>query len=504
MSCLMGIDLGTSSLKTLIMEKDGKTLALSKCKYEIQSPSPGFMEQNPRIWWKTCVQTIQECLHESRINSEDVVSLSFSGQMHGLVILDDKKSVIRPAILHNDSRSGDEVHELYDLLGRDDILEHMMNPIFTGSQLASLYWLKKNEIDQFRRIRYVLSPKDYLLFRLTGVISTDYSDASATLLYDIKEKCWWKKAFDCIGLPVRCMSPVRESVSPVGEITETAGQETGLSVKTIVCSGGGDQIMQAVGNGVLEPGKATVTIGSSGQVFIPTDRPVGNPRLNMHTFCGAQENIWFSMGAILSAGLSLKWIGNLLGENDFTELGRSAELAPAGSSGLIFLPYLNGERTPHMNPMLRGCFLGLSMGTRANDIIRSVMEGVAFALREAMETCLQITPDPTLWIASGGGTQSNIWMEILADVLDQPIYISRVEENAAVGAAVTAGVGAGVYNNLKEGCEEVISYQPEPFVPNPERVKRYEELYQIFIESYSSNKKKLEKLARIQRRNQNA
>ncbi|QOV19936.1 xylulokinase [Blautia liquoris] len=504
MDYLMGIDLGTSSLKTLIMERNGKIIALSKCRYDVQSPMPGYMEQDPKIWWQACVQTIRDCLYKSGINSDEIASLGFSGQMHGLVLLDNKKELIRPAILHNDARSGDEVKELYELLGMKNIQEHLMNPLFTGSQITSLYWMKKNEVRQFRKIRYILSPKDYLLFRLTGVICTDYSDASATLLYDIKENRWWKKALECIGLSDLRMAPVQESIISVGKVLEAAGEETGISKKTVVCVGGGDQVMQALGNGVVEPGKATVTIGSSGQIFIPTDCPVGNPNYNMHTFCGAQENTWFSMGAILSAGLSLKWAGSVLEVNDFAELSRRAELAPAGSGGILFLPYLNGERTPHMNPMLRGGILGLNTKTGTNDFVRSVMEGVAFALREAMETCLQITPDPTLWIASGGGTQSNIWMEILADILGKPLYISKVEENAAVGAAITAGVGAGVYRNLKEGCKEVVSYQPDPVVPDVERIKQYEELYQIFKESYTANKMGLEKLSQIQRRDQDA
>lgn len=504
MNYLMGIDLGTSSLKSVIMERDGKIIAISTCKYDVSSPQPGHMEQDPEIWWLACVKTIRECLHKSSVEAQEIASLSFSGQMHGLIVLDEKKELIRPAILHNDARSDVEVEALYALLGREHVLNHLMNPIFTGSQLASLYWMKKNETDRFRRIRYILSPKDYLLFRLTGVISTDYSDASATLLYDMKEKCWWKRALDCIDISPEFLSPVRESTFPAGKISHAAEKETGLSTQTIVCVGGGDQIMQALGNGVFNPGMATVTIGSSGQIFIPADRPVGNPDFNMHTFCGAQEDLWFSMGAILSAGLSLKWVVNLLGEDDFVKLGRKAEKVPAGSKGLIFLPYLNGERTPHMNPLLRGGFLGLSMETKADDLIRAVMEGVSFALREAMETCMQVVPAPLKWIASGGGTHSGIWMQILANILDKPLYISTVRENAAVGAAIAGGVGAGIYASLKKGCGEVVSYHSNPFVPELEKVKLYEELYQIFKEVNTTNTKELERLAQMQRRSGDA
>ncbi|MBE3140106.1 MAG: xylulokinase, partial [Thermoplasmata archaeon] len=351
MAYLMGIDLGTSSVKTIIIDLQGKLMAVSSQSYNISVPMEGRAEQSPEKWWEACSQTIQNCIENSSIKPKDICGIGLSGQMHGTVIIDDKKRPIRPAIIHFDQRAIKDAQEIKEILGEDYIRENIMNPIFSGFQLVSLYWMKKVEPEYFANIYKVILPKDYIRLKLTGEIATDYTDASGTLAFHLKKREWNKDVLEKLDIPQdifpKCFTPYEVT----GYVTREAAENTGLAVGTPVVGGGGDQIMQAIGNGVVTPGAATVTIGTSGQVFFPVHAPILNKALNTHLFCGALPDSWFIMGAILNAGLCLDWFTNKVFPDNgiyFYDIDEKLKMFGQGNGGIVFLPYLTGERTPHM------------------------------------------------------------------------------------------------------------------------------------------------------------
>lgn len=500
MSCLLGIDLGTSSLKSVLVNENGQTVALSSRAYQFASPHNGYAEHDPREWWDACCKTVQEVLACSLVPKCDVKGLSFSGQMHGAVMLDKNFQVVRPAILHCDARSSGQVEWMKQKIGTDRIKQIILNPIYTGFLLPSLLWVKDNEPENFAKIAYVMLPKDYLKFRMTGVISTDYSDASATLAFDIKRNCWSEEILKLTGIPEEIFPKCYDTTAPTETVCKAAADATGLSEKTVVVAGGGDQVMQGIGNGVTKEGQASVNIGTSGQVSFQSGQPILNPSLNTNTFCGYKKGRWFTMGAIMNAGLSYKWFNSLFEHTDYDSMNRQIERVRPGSGGVIFLPYLNGERTPHLNPNISGSFVGLNVNTGREELSRAVMEGVAFALNQCIEVCEELGLKTDSMIASGGATKSRPWLQIQADIYNLPLRVADTEEHASLGAAIAAGVGAGIYRDIEEGCSVVVRYKDFIIEPNPENHKIYEEYYGLFKEMYQEGRTVIEKITLAGRR----
>jgi len=500
MSFLMGIDLGTSSLKVLIMNEMGDVKAVSAKSYQFDTPHPGFAEQDTAVWWDACCACIKSALMQLGSDPAEIKGVSFSGQMHGLVMLDRDLSVIRPCILHCDSRSAVQIEEINGNLGNSFIREKVLNPIYTGFLLPSLLWVRENEPENFAKVRHVLLPKDYIRFMLCGELGSDYSDASATLAFDIEKGCWSTEIIGRMNLDMSLFPPCRDTADVVGFITPSASRATGLDCKTKVVAGGGDQVMQCIGNGASEIGMATVNIGTSGQVCFQSDKVIRNPNLSTNTFCGYKTGRWITMGATMSAGLSLKWFSNLFEKTDYQLADREIAKIVPGSEGLIFLPYLNGERTPHINPNLRASFMGLGLRTDKYHMTRAVMEGVAYSLKQCMEECSHLGLSADTLVASGGGAQSEIWLQIQADIYNKPLKVAAVDEQASIGAAIAAGVGAGIYKNIDQACRQVVKYKDKEYLPQHENQLIYSQYYDLYKETYQSSHLVLEKIALLGRK----
>ena len=500
MAYLMGIDLGTSSLKTLVADEDGHVVAEAAEAYQFDSPYGGFSEQDPEVWWGACVRTIRRCLSEGAVKADEVKALSFSGQMHGAVLLDESKKVIRPAILHNDARSGKQVSDLKELFGVDGIRKYMMNPVYTGFLLPSLLWVRDEERENYDRVRSVCLPKDYLKLRLTGDVSSDYSDASATLAYDIRRNCWSEEILGKTEVPVSYFPKLYATAQAVGTVCKSAAEQTGLSESTIVVAGGGDQVMQGIGNGVVTPGVASSNIGTAGQLSYRSDSPVPNPDLTTNTFTSYRPDQWLVMGAIMNAGVTLKWFNKMFGKADFSEIEQMVSSVKPGSRGVVFLPYLNGERTPHLNPDLSGVLFGVNLNTGRAELTRAVMEGVVYALNECRQLCESMGLYADEIIASGGGARSRTWLQIQADVFNTPMRVTDTSEQAGLGAAIAAGAGSGIYQSVEEGCARAVHYKDLTVEPDQENHRIYEEYFQIFKETYQSSKNELEKITLLGRR----
>lgn len=500
MAYLMGIDLGTSSLKTIIIDELGTVVAQSAENYQFDIPFNGFAEQDPEVWWKACCNTVNDTIRKFGKNPEEIAGISFSGQMHGLVMLDNKKKVIRPSILHCDARSYEQVSYINQKLGREQIKDELLNPIYTGFMLPSLLWMLKEEPLNYEKIKYVFLPKDYIKFKLTYEINSDYSDASATLAFDIKNLKWSEKILDELSIEKQIFPKCYSTCEEIGRVTKKAAEQTGLQVGTPVICGGADQVMQSMGNGVIRKGQATVNIGTSGQVCIQSDKPIKNKDLNTNTFCGYQKGKWYTMGAIINAGLSLNWLNQLFESTDYEEMNKAVEKVSPGSEGVIFLPYLNGERTPYLNPNISGMFLGINLKTKRPQLTRAVMEGVTFALSQCIELMNELELYTREMIASGGGARSKAWLQIQTDIYNIPLKVAKTEEQACLGAAIAAGVGSGIFSNVEEGCTQIVKYQDKIYEPIMENHEKYQEYYRLFKKTYQESKGVLEEVTELGRR----
>lgn len=494
MSYLLGIDVGTSGLKSILVNYSGQVIASAYSDYQFDAPLPGYAEQDPDVWWRACKSTIATVLRDSAVHPDQITGISFSGQMHGLVPLDEKGNVVRPAILHCDARSGAQVERVRADISQNEIADLMMNPVFTGFLAISLLWVKENEPDNYRKIRKVFLPKDYLRYKLTGRILSDHSDASATLAYDIRNRRWSEEILTRIGLPRDLFPDCVETIDPVGTVSKEAALETGLSQKTIVVAGGGDQVMQSIGNGLIADGQGSVNIGSSGQVGFQLSAPFLNPELNTNMFCAYDHDRWIMFGATMSAGLCMKWWNKIIRDKDYNSINQGVAAIRPGSGGLLFFPYLNGERTPHINPNISGMLLGINHQTDRYEIARAVMEGVSYSLKDCLDLCLRAGFSPAELVASGGGARSPQWLQILADVFNLPIKVSQSEEQAGLGAAIVAGTGVRVYSTLREGCDAFVRYKDEIYTPNESNRRIYAELHEMYGDAYRRIAPTLEQL----------
>ncbi|MDQ0900087.1 xylulokinase [Paenibacillus sp. V4I7] len=496
MTTLLGIDLGTSSVKTAAMDPAGRVVGLSQQSYDIHSPLVGYAEQEPQQWWEAVRQTLSESVRQAGSGSSNRYAIGLSGQMHGLVAIGMDGRVLRPAIIWCDQRSIEQKEQLEAMYSIEQLGKLVQNRAATGFLLLSLLWLKQNEPDTYEKIWKVMLPKDYIRYKLTGEIGTESTDASGTLAYDVANKCWSRELLGQLGIDPQLLPTVREPWEVAGTLTAEAATDCAIPAGTIVVFGGADQPMQAIGNGILHQGQASCTLGTGGQWFVPVATPTYDSLLRTHTFTHAAPGKWYMMAAMLSAGLSHRWLTeNILQNKDSRSLDESAAKVPPGSEGLIFLPYLTGERTPHMDPFARGAMFGLTLKHTEAHLVRSVMEGVAFGLRDGLEVLVALGVSVDRIVMAGGGAKSAVWLQILADVLSRELYPSAMKEQACIGAAMMAGVGAGIYASIEEACEIVVKQAERPITPILKNRSVYEEQYAFFRELYQCNKELFKRMS---------
>ena len=490
MSYFMGIDLGTSSTKTLIMEENGKTAGIGNASYGIQIPQISYAEQDPLEWWEAVKKSIKKALQEAGIQGRDIAGIGFSGQMHGMVALDENKQLACKAIIHLDQRSSLELKEIRTLAG-NLMTEELLNQPSAGMMISSLYWLKKHQKETYDRIRYVMSPKDYISFRLCGEIGTEYTDAGAALGFSVKNYRWCTELFKRLELKEAIWPPVHKSFEIAGNVTAEAAEETGLSTSTKVIYGAGDSMAALTGNGIIESGFITCNIGTSSQLAVVVDKPIFDPKMRIQTWCHTVPKRWVVQSGTLNGGSVLSWLRNNMLKTDetFAQLDQEAGLTPAGADGLYFLPYLAGERTPYNDPYAKGVFFGLSMMHQQGHLVRSAMEGILFNLKECLYILDEMKVDRSRLIASGGAARGVTWKQIQADVLNMPVYSTNVKEEACQGAAILAAVGVGFFKDIKEGCQAAVTMSPEVVEPILENVKIYNEKQEVFHDLYYSVKK---------------
>ncbi|MCB9078331.1 MAG: xylulokinase [Anaerolineaceae bacterium] len=488
MALLLGIDLGTSSIKSVLFDLyQAKIVATAAQEYSIDKPLPDRAEQDPEVWWQATVETVRRVTGAADRNR--VAAISFSGQMHGALLLDAHGQPLHPAIIWADQRSAEACQTLIETVGAERYAAIAGTLPATGFMGATLVWLAHHQPDLLDQTYKVIFPKDYLRLRLTGQIATDVSDAAGSGVFDIRRRQWADSILTKVGLPVDRLPEPLPSTAVAGLLTPSAAEVLGLPAGIPVVAGCADQPAQAIGNGLIRPGQASVTTGSGGQVFTPIrlDPTSGQTDPRLHVFNHAVPELWYILGAILSAGLSLRWLRDLTGlppsGRSYAILSAEASAVPPGAEGLIFLPYLSGERTPHMDPLARGGFIGLTHFHQRGHLARAVMEGVAMALRQALELSLSLGGQVDMIIAAGGGAESDVWRQIQADVLGLPMRQSLLTEQAGLGAALLAGVGAGLYADLDEACAQVVQYGP-PTQPDPDRHARYNQLYERFTQLY--------------------
>lgn len=486
----IGVDLGTSSVKLLLMDEAGDIKNIVMKEYPICYPKPGWSEQNPEDWYSALVEGVKELTKDC--DKSQIDGISFSGQMHGMVILDENDKVIRPAILWNDGRTQAECDYLNKEIGREKISSYTANMALTGFTAPKLLWVRKNEPENFNKIKKVMLPKDYIAYMLSGVHCTDVSDASGMLLFDVKNKCWSKEMLDICGLKEEQMAKVFESYQVVGSLTDKAANELGLSAKVKVVAGGGDQAVAAVGTGTVGEGKCSVSLGTSGVVFISTKEFAVDPDNALHAFAHADGRYHF-MGVMLSASASFNWfVTNILGTKEFKK--EESPITKLGESNVYFLPYLMGERTPHNNPNARGTFIGMTMDTSRADMVQAVLEGVAFALRDSFEIVKKLGVNIERIRINGGGAKSPLWCSMIANILNVKVDKINSVEGPAFGAAILAAVGCGKYASVEEATDKLIKVISTT-EQDPEIVAKYNKKYEIFRQLYPTLKDMYDKMA---------
>ncbi|MGM0876758.1 MAG: xylulokinase [Bacillota bacterium] len=488
MKYLLGIDLGTSSVKTSVIDQDGIVCSSSSESYSIQTPFLNWAEQSPEDWWNATKKTIQHCLKMINGNKDEISGIGFSGQMHGLVMLDKKKQVIRPAIIWCDQRSQQQIQHIHSRVDKNEIGVKTLNALSPGFLLPSLLWIKENEPEKYEKIDKVVLPKDYIRYRLIGEIGTDTTDGSGTLAFNTANREWANDLIKELELDNSFFPTYHEPYEIAGTVTESASAETGLKAGTPVVFGGADQPMQAVGNGIITPGTISCTIGTGGQLLSPVDKPVYDYSFRTNTFCHVDS--WYVLGANLSAGLSLKWLmQNILYEENYDKLNKEASRILPGSEKLLYLPYLNGDRTPHMDPNAKGMFFGLQLKHNRYHMTRAVMEGVVFSLRDSLEIFHTLQIPIHKVIASGGVVNSPLWLQILADIFQKEVYTTSTKEQACLGAAIMAGVGTGAFSSIEEAVGAMVKMSNHVIEPIKENMGVYSDQYELYKYLYIQNKK---------------
>jgi xylulokinase len=464
---LLGIDVGTTGSKALLIDANGAVTASATTEYPMFTPQPLWSEQNPVDWWSATVTSIRQVLEQGGVKADQVAGVGLTGQMHGLVLLDAQSEVLRPCIMWNDQRTAPQCATITQKVGPDNVLRLTGNPVLPGFTAPKIAWVQEHEPDVYARAAKVLLPKDYARYRLTGGFFSEVSDASGTSLFDVGQRRWSDEMLAALDLPREWLPDVTESPEVSARISAVAAKVTGLLEGTPVVGGGGDQAAQAVGTGIINEGVVSATLGTSGVVFAASDTYRVEPEGKLHAFCHAVPGMWHLMGVMLSAAGSFRWYRDALGELEqiranetgqdaYDLLTKAAAEVPPGCEGLLFLPYLTGERTPYPDPNARGVFFGLTLRHGKAHLTRAVLEGVTYGLRDSLELMRALGLLIEQVRASGGGARSPLWRQMLADVFDTEIVTVKVTEGAAYGAALLAGVGAGVYRDVAEACETAV------------------------------------------------
>lgn len=493
MSLLLGLDVGTGGARAVAVDEKGRVVAEASSEYPLHSPRPGWTEQDPEEWWRGAKAALGRVAAGIGGAGDGVVGLGLTGQMHGSVFLDGSGEVIRPALLWNDQRTFRQCEEITSAVGEERLIELAGNPALTGFQAPKILWLRDEEPESYSRVSHVLLPKDYIRLRLTGEHATDASDAAGTLLLNVWQRDWSSEILDALGIPAGWMPRVHEGPESTGELDRSVAEELGLPPGIPVAAGGGDNAAAAVGVGVVEGGLLSSSVGTSGVLFAPTEEFVPDPSGRIHALCHAVPKEYHLMGVTLSAGGSLQWWRDAVGAG-YDELVRAASEVGPGAEGLVFLPYLSGERTPHLDPQARGAFFGLTARHGVAHMTRAVMEGVIFSLRDSLEILRELGVHVGQVRATGGGARSALWRELQADVYGVPIHRTTADEGPAHGAALLAGVTAGLYGSVDEACSTV-RLRAEVTEPDPERTKVYEEHYEVYRSLYPATEEAMHRLA---------
>ncbi|MGE5549456.1 MAG: xylulokinase [Bacteroidota bacterium] len=494
MKYLLGIDIGTSGTKVILVSPEGRVAGSSLAEYGLSLPRPGWAEQDPSTWWDATIAATRRAMAQAKAEPAEIVGVGLSGQMHGSVFLDRHGEVIRPALLWCDQRTADQCREITEIIGAERLLALVANPALTGFTAPKVLWLREHEPENYGRVTRILLPKDYIRYRLTGVFATEVSDASGTLFLDVEHRCWSEEVLGALRVPRAWMPDCHESPEVSGYLAAEAAAALGLLAGTPVVGGGGDNAAGAVGNGIVKPGVISVSIGTSGVIFAHTDAPVRDPAGRLHTFCHAVPGKWHVMGVTLAAGGSLRWFRDTLAASEVAEAQRqgrdpyeliaaAAADVPPGCEGLVFLPYLAGERAPYPDPYARGVFFGLTLGHTRAHMARAVMEGVAYSLNDCLELMRALEVPVAEIRATGGGARSKLWREMQADLYGAEMVTINASEGPAFGAALLAGVGAGVYASVEEASAKTVS-RVESTKPDRERGERYRRQYGIYRKLY--------------------
>jgi xylulokinase len=483
---LLGIDVGTGGTRAVILSETGKVLASATHEHAaFASPQLGWAEQDPHDWWRAAAGAIKEALLTAGITGADISCIGLAGQMHGAVLLDEDNQVLRPALIWCDQRTQAQCDWLNEKIGAKRIIELTCNPALTNFTLTKLLWVREHEPEIWKRFRRVLLPKDYVRFRLTGEQAIDVADASGTLMLDVANRRWSEAMMSAADLPMSCLPRLFESPEVCARISEEGAAASGLKVGTPVVAGAGDQAGGAVGMGIVRPGSVSATIGTSGVVFAATDHPAMDAQGRVHTFCHAIPGQWHVMGVTQAAGLSLRWFRDLLGSGvSYDDLTREASAVPSGSAGVLWAPYLMGERTPHLDPKARGALVGFTASHTRGHVVRSILEGVAFSLKDTF-TLFEAMRVPVSSIRlGGGGARSELWRQIQADVYGREVEIVEAEEGAAYGAALLAGVGAKHWNSVEDACAAAVhvATRVQPYGAAEQVLKQQYSLYrQLYV-----------------------
>jgi len=458
MTLFLGIDVSTTGAKALLIDEQGQVVSSASTPLTLSTPRPLWSEQDPHEWWAGTVSSIRQALARAGVDGKAVAAVGLTGQMHGLVLLDENGAVLRPAILWNDQRTAAQCDEIHRRVGKERLIQVTGNVALTGFTAPKILWVNQNEPEIYRRARHILLPKDYARFRLTGDYAMDKADGSGTILFDIRKRDWSPEVLAALDIPAAWLPPTYEGPQVTGRVSPAAAAETGLLAGTPVMAGGGDQAAGAVGAGVVDPGIVSLVMGTSGVVFASTDQALIEPQGRLHAFCHAAPGYWHLMGVMLSAAGSLQWHRDTLApQTSFDDLVAEAAQAPAGCEGLFFLPYLTGERTPYPDPLARGAWVGLTVRHKRAHLTRAVLEGVAFGLKDSFTLIQQAGLGEIKQVrVSGGGAKSPLWRQILASVLDAELVTVNTTEGAAYGAALCAGVGAAAWPSVPAACAATI------------------------------------------------
>jgi xylulokinase len=507
MNYLLGIDIGTSGTKSALFDVNGKLIAASLHEYPLYQPQNGWAEQNPEDWWNAVVLSCRDILSESGIDPKDILGVGLSGQMHGLVMLDADDHVIRRSIIWCDQRTAEECDRINTLVGAERLLEISANPALTGFTASKILWVRNHEPENYARCKKILLPKDYIRFKLTGKFATEVSDASGMQLLDVRNRCWSMEILEKLDIEPSLLGKLFESPEVTGQITPEASAVTGLAEGTAVVGGAGDNAASAVGMGVVEDGSAFVSIGTSGVVYAHTSQMRLDPQGRVHTFCCAVPGEWHVMGVTQAAGLSLQWFRNnfcseeILAAREknidpYELMTGEASNLPIGSNRLLYLPYLMGERTPHLDPDCRGVLFGLSASHERSDLIRAVMEGVSFSVNDSVRILREMGVGFDEILATGGGGKSVLWRSMMADIFNCEINTVSSYNGPTLGVAILAGVGVGLYASVKEACGKMIQ-KGESIKPDEENHEKYVAFYSLYCDLYPELKNSFRKLAQI-------